>query len=67
MSENKHDLLRLPEFAAALRITPACVRRWVRERKVTVVKLGRLVRIPASEIERIIAMGTRAAKGLPRQ
>ncbi len=59
---SEQTLLRVGEFAASLRITPACVRRWIREKKVTVVKLGRLVRIPATEVERIIQLGTRPAR-----
>jgi excisionase family DNA binding protein len=59
---SEQSLLRVAEFAASLRITPACVRRWIRESKVTVVKLGRLVRIPATEVERIIQLGTRPAR-----
>ncbi len=60
MSENSR-LLTIPEFAAALRVTPSCVRRWLTESKVTRVHVGRLVRIPASEIERIVSLGTRPA------
>jgi len=56
------QLLQVGEFAASLRITPACVRRWIRESKITVVKLGRLVRIPSTEIERIVQLGTRPAR-----
>jgi excisionase family DNA binding protein len=33
-------------------------RKWVAERRVTSVKLGRSVRIPLSEVERFIAEGT---------
>jgi excisionase family DNA binding protein len=58
----EHELLRLDEFASNLRITLACARRWARERKITVVKLGRLVRVPSSEVERIVREGTRNAK-----
>jgi excisionase family DNA binding protein len=61
MSENSH-LLTIPEFAAALRIKPSCVRRWLAESKVTRVRVGRLVRIPASEVERIVSLGTRQAR-----
>jgi excisionase family DNA binding protein len=59
MSEQR--LLRVGEFAASLRITPACVRRWIRERKISIVHVGRLVLIPAAEIDRIIKEGTKAA------
>ena len=56
-------LLRIDEFADALKITPACVRRWIAERKVGVVHVGRLVRIPETEVERLITAGSRPAKG----
>ena len=61
MVENNH-LLTIPEFAAALRVKPSCVRRWIGESKITFVHVGRLVRIPASEVDRIISAGTRPAK-----
>ena len=56
-----NNLLTIPEFAAALRVKPSCVRRWIGESKVTFVHVGRLVRIPASEVERIISAGTHPA------
>ena len=59
---HSNQLLTVTEFAAPLRVKDSCVRRWIRERKVTVVKVGRLVRIPASEVERIINKGTRSAR-----
>lgn len=51
-------LLSIPEFAAALNVTPACVRRWILLRKISFVKIGRLIRITMSEQERVIAEGT---------
>ncbi len=66
MNENTH-LLTVEEFAMALPVKPSCVRRWTREAKVTVVHVGRLVRIPASEVSRIIGLGTRPAKGVKLQ
>lgn len=57
------DLITVTEFAAALRIKPSCVRRWIREQRVTVVHVGRLVRIPADEVTRIVRTGTRRAQG----
>lgn len=62
MSENSAKLLTIPEFASALRIKPSCVRRWMTESKVTFVHVGRLVRIPETELERIIRTGTRPAR-----
>jgi excisionase family DNA binding protein len=52
-------LLSITEFAARLRVTSACVRRWLFERKIAQVKLGRLVRIPAAEVDRLISEGLR--------
>lgn len=56
------DLLTIPQFATALSVTIACVRRWIIEKRVAVVKLGRLVRIPHTEVGRLIADGFRPAK-----
>ena len=61
MSASKNELLCLSEFAAELKITPACARKWVLERKITFIKIGKLLRIPASEIERLVSEGTRPA------
>jgi excisionase family DNA binding protein len=60
--EASSPLLSPMEFAAALRVTVACVRRWVLERKIAYVKVGRLVRIPSQEVGRLIAEGMRPAK-----
>jgi len=56
------SLLRVTEFASQLNVTVACVRRWVLLRKIQVVHVGRLVRIPAAELERIIHDGTVPAR-----
>lgn len=56
------SLLTVEEFALALRLKPSAIRRWLREGKVTAIKIGRLIRIPATEIDRIIAKGTRPAR-----
>lgn len=55
-------LLTLPEAAARLHLrSVSTLRKWQRAEKITVVYIGRLVRIPESEIARIIAEGTRPA------
>ena len=64
--ENRKHLLTVGEFAAALNITVACVRRWLLMRKISCVKVGsRLVRIPCSEIERLLQEGLRPARRRP--
>jgi len=55
-------LLSIPEFASALRVTPACARRWQALRKISYTKVGRLVRIPSTEVDRIIKQGMVPAK-----
>lgn len=55
------ELLTIPEFAARLNVTIACIRRWIIEKRVTTVKLGRLVRIPATEADRLVEDGLRVA------
>jgi excisionase family DNA binding protein len=66
MKESTTVLLSLPEFATALHITVACARRWVLERRIATVKLGRLIRVPAGEVNRLIEAGLRPAR-TPRQ
>jgi len=56
---DKNELLKIEDFAEALRVKPSCIRRWILERRITTVKVGRLVRIPSSEIERIVRSGLR--------
>jgi excisionase family DNA binding protein len=55
-------LLTVQEFADALGVTTSCVRRWLLEGKVAKVKLGKLVRVPAEECERLISEGLRPAR-----
>lgn len=62
MNSQKSSLLSVPQFADALGVTPACIRRWILERKIATVKLGRLIRVPASEVERLIDRGLRPAR-----
>jgi excisionase family DNA binding protein len=58
------DLLTVPEFATRLRVKCSTIRAWIRQGRVSVIHIGRLVRLPASEVERIITAGTRPAKGM---
>jgi excisionase family DNA binding protein len=60
--KTRERLLSVPEFSESLRVTPACIRRWLLERKIAHVKIGRLVRIPESEADRILGEGLRPAR-----
>ncbi len=64
-NENRH-LLTVTEFAEELRVKPSCIRRWITERKLTTIHVGRLIRIPSTEIGRIIRQGLRLAKPATR-
>jgi excisionase family DNA binding protein len=54
-------LLKVSEFAELLNVTPAAVRRWLLERKISSTRIGRLVRIPKNEASRLIEIGNRPA------
>jgi excisionase family DNA binding protein len=62
MDFERLPLLSVPQFAQALNAKPSCIRRWILLRKVTVVKIGRLIRIPATEVQRLIDSGIRPAR-----
>ena len=51
-------LLTVPETATTLGVKEKTIRRWILLRKVTYVKLGSAVRIPQSEVSRLIEEGT---------
>jgi excisionase family DNA binding protein len=59
-------LLKLSQVAENLACTLACVRRWRREGRIAVVKIGRLVRVQEAEVERIVKEGLRPAPGRRR-
>ena len=52
------QLLSSKEFAFALDVKVSTVRKWTLMRKIKVVKVGRLVRIPRAEVVRIMDEGT---------
>ncbi len=62
ITDRQAKLLSVGQFAEALGVTVACIRRWLLERRLSCVKLGRLVRIPADELDRLIAEGLRPAR-----
>jgi excisionase family DNA binding protein len=50
-------LLTVQEAARYLGLTVSCLRAWILKRRIASVRLGRAVRIPYSEIERLIEEG----------
>jgi excisionase family DNA binding protein len=58
MQQKNNDLISVPEAAARLGLRPVTIRMWAAARKISRVKLGRRVLIPASEIDRLIECST---------
>jgi excisionase family DNA binding protein len=60
---SSHDkLLTVPQAAAALSLQSKTVRAWIGARRLGCVHLGGAVRVPSSEIERLIEAGSIPAK-----
>ena len=56
-------LLTVREVAELLHITQATVRSWVLKRKIASYRVGgRAVRVPASEVDRVLREGLRPAR-----
>jgi excisionase family DNA binding protein len=56
-------LLTVREFAGSFGCSVSCARRWISERRIASIKVGRrLVRIPKTEIERLIGEGLRPVR-----
>lgn len=58
-------LLKVPEAAAALAVSPKTIWAWRAQRRIAVVTIGAAVRISQGEIDRLIAEGTVPARELP--
>lgn len=54
-------LLKVPEVAEMLGLSQVSIWRWVGQRRFEVVRLGRSVFVPKSEIDRVIEEGTTPA------
>jgi excisionase family DNA binding protein len=55
-------LLTIPEAAEILAVKPVTVRVWLAKGRLSRTKLGRCVRIPASDVERFIHQNTTPAR-----
>lgn len=51
-------LLKVPEAAEMLTLSQKTVWQWIATRRIGVVRLGRAVRIPLAEIDRLTSEGT---------
>ncbi len=56
-------LLTVQEVAEALRVQPATIRAWIlRRTRINSVRVGRAVRVPEAEVERLLRNGLRPAR-----
>jgi len=59
----RENLLSPKEFADRLSISRWTVYAWISEGRIKSVKIGRLQRIPESEVDRIVQEGVQEATG----
>jgi len=64
MQSSEAVLLTVPEAAKRLAIKESTVRAWLLRRRLAFVRVGRSVRVPLAEIQRVIAEGTVPAREL---
>jgi len=57
MTERASNLLTVKQSACELGLSCACLRSWISQRRIGYTRLGRAIRIPASEIRRLIDSG----------
>jgi excisionase family DNA binding protein len=55
-------LLKVPEAAAMLALSQKTVWQWIGERRIGVIRLGRAVRVPMAEIDRLMEEGSTPAR-----
>lgn len=57
MLDNCERLLKIPAAAEVLNLRPKTLRAWMAARRIGYIRVGGAIRIPASEVQRIIAEG----------
>ena len=54
---DKQQLLTVKEAAKTIAVTEAAIRKWIYQRRLPVVKVGRLTRLRSEEVERVASTG----------
>lgn len=63
MEQKPKDLLTIAEFADALSLKESTIRQWIWRSEIKFFKIrNKSIRIPRSEVERILAEGERPAR-----
>ena len=57
MSHERSQLVTVEEAARMLACTPAAIRKWVYQKRLPSVKVGRLTRLKLEDVERVASMG----------
>jgi excisionase family DNA binding protein len=55
--------LTISQAAVALNLSPHTIRSWIIQRRLSHIRLGRAIRIPGSEVERLLRDGLVPAVG----
>ena len=58
-------IIGVAEFAETMGISVHCARNWIYQRRIASVKLGKLLCVPTTEVERLVAENLRPAKPRP--
>ena len=61
------QLLTVEQAAHVLACSPAAIRKWIYQRRLPIVKVGRLTRVRQADLETLVARGLRIATAGPRQ
>jgi excisionase family DNA binding protein len=54
--------LTVREFATSASLSEKCIRAWIARRKIAIIRLGRAVRIPQSELDRLLTQSIQPAR-----
>jgi excisionase family DNA binding protein len=55
-------MLTVHQAAERLGLRDSTLRAWIAQRRIAIIRLGRAIRIPAEELERLIREGTVPAR-----
>lgn len=59
---NNRQVVTVREAGEMLAMSPHTMRSWIADRRIGIVRLGRTVRVPISEVERLLETGSVPAR-----
>ena len=63
MAESEKNYLTVADFAKALDVSASTVRNWIRAGKVDAIQIGRTIRIPKTELDRVTGSSSGVVNG----